>query len=124
MKDDEVEYADTKGTFEMQARLSISGSHYKLSVWNVMPDNPQVLALNADGTYRPSGPTPIRFIDSFENQGRGSFAVKDRNLTIQIERTKISDYGANIGRNYGKYTLTAGRKCRWEGEEPPTTSPE
>jgi hypothetical protein len=116
MKDEEVEYADKVGTFEMQARLAVTGSQYVLKVWNVMPDNSQILAFKADGTYQPKGPTRIRFIDSFENRGVGTFSVKGRELTIDIDTVKTSDYGANIGRNYGKYTLTSERGCRWEGD--------
>lgn len=101
------------GDFVMKARLTVRGSHYDLTAWNTMPDNPQILMIDADGTYRPTGPTPFRFIDNFDNHGRGSFRVRGPLLRIEIERVQTAPGGENIGRNYGPYTLSR-RGCKWE----------
>ncbi|WP_420381338.1 hypothetical protein [Novosphingobium sp.] len=100
------------GRFVMKATLAVSGSHYVLDAWNVMPDNPQVLEIHADGTYRRKGATPIRFIDNFGNRGRGTFSAGKATFHIDIDRVGTSDGGANIGRNYGTYDLKS-RGCRW-----------
>lgn len=102
------------GVFEMQARLSRAGDGYVLDAWNVMPDNGQILALSAKGRIQAKGRTRFKFQDSFDNLGQGWFEADADKLTIDLERTKASPYGANIGRNYGRYTLhSAG--CQWTG---------
>jgi hypothetical protein len=103
------------GNFIMKARLVIAGRHFVLDAWNVMPDNPQTLEIHADGTYRPKGPTPIRFIDNWENRGRGTFTATKSKLHIDIDTVTTSPGGANIGRNYGAYDLTSHR-CTWDGQ--------
>jgi len=113
LEDDHVEFADTTGTFAMKARLAVSGSHYVLNVWNVMPDNPQVLIVDANGTYLPNGLTRFRFVDNFDNHGRGSFKVAGSIMRIEIERVRTAPGGENIGRNYGPYVLSR-RGCKWE----------
>jgi hypothetical protein len=100
------------GNFIMKARLSLSGSHYVLDAWNVMPDNPQILEFTADGTYQRSGPTHIRFIDGFDNRGRGTFTATSSEMQIDIDRVKTAPGGENIGRNYGSYKLSS-RDCKW-----------
>jgi hypothetical protein len=77
-----------------------------------MPDNSQILEINADGTYNRKGPTHIRFIDNFENRGRGTFTATDKEMQIDIDRVKASPEGQNIGRNYGSYKLYS-RACKW-----------
>jgi hypothetical protein len=101
------------GEFIMKARLVITGSHYVLDAWNVMPDNSQTLEIHADGTYHRSGPTPIRFIDNFNNRGRGSFIATKSTFHIDIDRVKASPEGLNIGRNYGSFDLESHR-CKWD----------
>jgi|1186.fasta_scaffold104433_2 hypothetical protein len=101
------------GNFVMKARLTVSGSHYVLDAWNVMPDNSQTLEINADGTYNRSGPTRIRFIDNYNNRGRGIFTANWFKMQIKIDRVKATPEGLNIGRNYGSYTLHS-RGCKWE----------
>jgi len=101
------------GKFVMKARLTITGSHYTLDAWNVMPDNPQTLEIHADGVYRPNGPTPIRFIDNFDNRGKGHFTATRTTFHIDIDPATVSPEGSNIGRNYGIYDLTS-RKCKWQ----------
>jgi hypothetical protein len=101
------------GNFEMRARLTLSGSHYFLKAWNRMPDNPQLLEFEADGTYQQHGPTRIRFIDGFDNRGRGSFTATASEMHIDIERVKTAPGGENIGRNYGPNTLRS-RGCKWD----------
>jgi hypothetical protein len=100
------------GDFVMKARLTVRGSHYVLEAWNVMPDNSQTLEINADGTYNRTGPIHIRFIDNFNNRGRGVFTANGSVMRIDIERVKASLEGLNIGRNYGSYTLHS-RGCKW-----------
>jgi hypothetical protein len=100
------------GDFVMKARLSLSGSHYILDVWNVMPDNPQILEFTADGTYQRKGPTHIRFIDGWDNWGRGTFTASSSEIRIDIDRVKVAPGGENIGRNYGSYKLSS-RGCKW-----------
>lgn len=103
------------GNFVMKARLKIDGSHYDLDAWNVMPDNPQVLRIHADGTIRKNEPTPIRFIDNFDNRGRGSFKVTKSGLHIDTDVVKASasPQGLNIGRNYGSNDLKS-EGCKWD----------
>jgi hypothetical protein len=101
------------GAFIMKARLTINGSHYILNAWNVMPDNSQILEIHADGTYRRNGSTPIRFIDNFDNRGRGSFTATKSAMHLEVERVKASELGRNIGRNYGAYDLKS-KGCKWE----------
>ena len=96
----------------MKARLSLNGGHYVLDVWNVMPDNPQILTFTADGTYQRKGPTHIRFIDGFDNRGRGTFTATSSEMRIDIDRVKVAPGGENIGRNYGSYKLSS-RGCKW-----------
>ena len=100
------------GNFIMKARLTLKGAHYSLSVWNVMPDNPQILSFDADGTYQPTGLTHIRFIDSWDNHGIGSFSASRSEMRINIDQAKVAAGGENIGRNYGSYKLSS-RKCKW-----------
>jgi len=101
------------GDFVMKARLVITGSHYVLEAWNVIPDNSQTLEIHADGTYRRNGSTPIRFIDNFNNRGRGSFVATKSKLHIDIDRVKASPEGRNIGRNYGSHDLKSDG-CKWD----------
>lgn len=100
------------GDFTMKARLAVVGSHYVLDAWNLMPDNSQILSFQADGTYQRSGPTRIRFIDSFENRGRGTFTATQSEMQININQVTVADGGENIGRNYGSYKLFS-RGCKW-----------
>ena len=100
------------GNFVMKARLSLSGSHYVLDVWNAMPDSPQNLTFTADGTYQRKGPTHIRFIDGFDNRGRGAFTATSSEMWIDIDRVNVAPGGENIGRNYGSYKLSS-RGCKW-----------
>ena len=100
------------GSFTMKARLNVSGNHYVLDAWNVMPDNPQVLAFTADGTYQKNGPTKFRFIDGWDNRGRGAFTVTRSEMMIEMERVSVAEGGENIGRNYGSYKLST-RGCKW-----------
>jgi hypothetical protein len=115
IKDDQVEYADRVGTFEMQARLVVTGSHYVLKAWNVMPDISQILSFEADGAYRPKGPTRIRFIDNFENRGTGTFEVRGSMLVLNLEPPSIDDDRGyrNIRRNYGEHKLPSAH-CKWQ----------
>jgi hypothetical protein len=101
------------GNFVMKARLTVSGSHYVLDAWNVMPDNSQTLEINADGTYNHNGPTHIRFIDNFNNRGRGIFTANSLEMRIDIDRVKATPEGRNIGRNYGSFKLYS-RGCKWD----------
>jgi hypothetical protein len=101
------------GNFIMKARLTISGSHYVLDAWNVIPDNSQVLEINADGTYNRNGRTHIRFIDNFNNRGRGIFTANSLEMQIDIDRVKATPEGLNIGRNYGSFKLYS-RGCKWD----------
>ena len=101
------------GNFVMKARLTVRGSHYVLEAWNVMPDNSQTLEIKADGTYNRSGPTRIRFVDNYNNRGRGIFTANSFEMQIKIDRVKATPEGRNIGRNYGSYTLHS-RGCKWE----------
>ena len=82
-----------------------------------MPDNPQILAFSADGTYQRNGPTRIRFVDSWGNQGQGSFTINGDKMQIDIDRVKVAPGGENIGRNYGLYGLSA-RHCKWTRAAP------
>ena len=100
------------GNFVMKVRLTLSGSHYVLDAWNVMPDNSQILTFTADGTYQRNGPTHIRFIDGFENRGRGTFIATSSELRINIDQVKVAPGGENIGRNYGNFKLSS-RGCKW-----------
>ena len=100
------------GSFVMKAKLVIDGSRYTLDAWNVMPDNSQTLEVHADGTFRPSEKTPIRFIDNFNNRGRGSFFATKATFHIELERVKASPEGLNIGRNYGSFDLKS-EGCKW-----------
>jgi len=101
------------GKFVMKARLTITGSHYTLDAWNVMPDNPQTLEIHADGVYRPNAPTPIRFIDNYDNRGKGHFTATKTAFHLDIDTVTPSP--GNIGRNYGAYDLTS-RKCKWAAQ--------
>lgn len=101
------------GSFVMKARLTVTGSRYVLEAWNVMPDNSQTLEIHADGTYRRTGPTHIRFIDNFDNRGRGSFTATKSAFHIDIDRVSASPEGRNIGRNYGSYDLKSDG-CQWD----------
>jgi len=101
------------GNFIMKARLTVRGSHYILDAWNIMPDNSQTLEINADGTFNRNGPTRIRFIDNFNNRGRGTFTANSLEMRIKIDRVKATPEGRNIGRNYGSFTLHS-RGCKWE----------
>lgn len=102
------------GNFEMEARLTIAGGHYVLKAWNVMPDNSQILEIEADGTYNHKGMTHIRFIDNFGNRGRGTFKAAKAEMQIDVDVVKAADdpMGRNIGRNYGSYKLYS-RGCKW-----------
>jgi hypothetical protein len=100
------------GDFVMKARLTITGSHFVLDAWNRMPDNSQILDFKADGTYQSKGPTRIRFIDGFDNRGRGTFTASSSEMRIDIDRVKVAEGGENIGRNYGTYKLSS-RGCKW-----------
>jgi hypothetical protein len=100
------------GNFVMKVRLIVTGSHYVLDAWNVMPDNSQILTFNADGTYQHHGPTRIRFIDGFDNQGRGTFTANGAEMRIDIDQVKVAEGGENIGRNYGSFKLSS-RGCKW-----------
>lgn len=93
------------GKFLMKARLTINGSHFDLDAWNEMPDNSQTLKIHADGNLRKNEPTPIRFIDNFDNRGRGSFTLTKSSLHIDIDVVKTSPQGLNISRNYGTFDL-------------------
>jgi len=107
------------GKFIMKARLVITGSHFVLDAWNVMPDISQTLEIHADGTYRPKGPTPIRFIDNWDNRGRGNFIATKSTFHIDIDTVKTShgdtnvSRNTNIGRNYGAFDLTS-HHCKWD----------
>lgn len=94
------------GKFLMKLVLR-KGSHgYSISLWNRMPDSPQILSVEA-AHVKPNraGVLVFGFTDGWGNRGRGWVFPDGRVELDQVGFANTSISSNNIGRNYGDFLL-------------------
>ena len=100
------------GDFWMRARVAVRDDRTLITFSNAMPDSQEILhvedepaRMDRDGTLR------FTFVDGWDNAGRGALTPGGV-MTLDLVRRSPDPLGANIGRNYGTYALTAGDCAR------------
>lgn len=95
------------GFYEASANVTSNEGSTFVAFWVSMPDSGQVLGdskipakIDAAGKYT------FRFIDGWNNKGRGSLVVSGKRATLTLEEEEVAEGGNNILRNYGTHKLT------------------
>ena len=95
------------GYFRMAAEVSVRDGRTFVSFSNVMPDSQEMLmAEDEPATVGADGILWFRFVDGWGNSGAGAFGPDGR-LSLAMVKRSDDWLGANIGRNYGVFRLTA-----------------
>ncbi|HEY0599356.1 hypothetical protein [Brevundimonas sp.] len=95
------------GDFSMRARVAARNGQTLISFTNAMPDSQEILhvedepaRMGRDGTLR------FTFVDGWGNAGQGALTPGGV-MTLDLISRSSDPLGANIGRNYGTFRLTA-----------------
>lgn len=93
------------GKFLMKLVLQKGSQGYSVSLWNRMPDNPEILSVEA-ARLRPNraGVLVFSFTDGWGNRGRGRI-FPDGKVGLDLDSSANTSISSSIGRNYGAFRL-------------------